>query len=198
MHNAIATYRDNIARVKTLGGINQALGSIVTTAIDLSDILRAQHVLAVSALDYFVHETARTGMLEIFDGKRASTPAYSRFRVPLDSLGAGAAISRSNFENEIRTQHGFLSFQHPDRVADALRLVVEFKLWDAVGTKLSKDPQVLKETLKLVVDRRNKIAHEADLDPTYPKARWPISKADVDGTIDFLNDIVETIHNVVL
>src|SRR5882672_9486708 len=100
MLNAIATYRDNIVRVRTLGGINQALGSIVTVAIDLSDLLRAQHVLAVSALDYFIHETARKGMLEIFDGKRAPTPAYSRFRIPLDSLGVGAVISKSNFENE--------------------------------------------------------------------------------------------------
>jgi len=198
MHNAIGTYRDNISRVKALGGLNQALGSIVTVAIDLSDILRAQHVLAVSALDYFVHEAARTGMLEIFDGKRAPTPAYSRFRISLDSLGSGAVVSRSNLENEIRTQHSFLSFQHPDRIADALRLIVEFKLWDTVAATLGTDPQVLKDTLKLVVDRRNKIAHEADIDPTYPKARWPISAADVDGTINFLNETVEAIHDVIL
>ena len=184
--------------VRTLGGISHAVGSLVTAAIDLSDILRAQHVLAVSALDHFVHETARAGMLQIFDGKRAPTPAYSRFRVPLDALGTRAAISRSNFENEIRTQHGFQSFQYPDKVAEALRLVVDLKLWDAVGNKLCKDPQLLKDTLKLIVDRRNKIAHEADIDPTYPKARWPISKTDVDGTIGFLDEIVETIHIIVL
>jgi hypothetical protein len=198
MHNVIATYRDNIVRVRALGGLNQALSSIVTVAIDLSDILRAQHVLAVSALDYFIHEAARTGMLEIFDGKRAPTPAYSRFRISVNSLGPGAVVSRSNFENEIRTQHSFLSFQHPDRVADALRLIVDFKLWDTVAAKLSTDAQVVKDTLKLIVDRRNKIAHEADVDPTYPKARWPISAADVNGTISFLDDTIEAIHDVIL
>ena len=135
-------------------------------------------------------------MLEIFDGKRVPTPAYSRFRVPLDTLGSGATISRSNFENEVRKQHSFLSFQHPERIADALRLVVELKLWDNVGAKLSQDPQIVKDTLKLVVDRRNKIAHESDIDPTYPKARWPILKSDVDGTINFLNDVVEAIHTI--
>lgn len=198
MHNVIATYRDNIVRVRALGGLNQALASIVTVAIDLSDILRAQHVLAVSALDYFIHEAVRTGMLEIFDGKRAPSPAYSRFRISVNSLGPGAVVSRSNFENEIRTQHCFLSFQHPDRVADALRLIVDFKLWDTVAAKLSTDAQVVKDTLKLIVDRRNKIAHEADVDPTYPKARWPISAADVNGTIGFLDDTVEAIHDVIL
>jgi hypothetical protein len=118
--------------------------------------------------------------------------------VPLDSLGSGAAISRANFENEIRTQHSFQSFQHPDKIAEALRLVVEVKLWDTVGAKLSEDPQIVKETLKLVVDRRNKIAHEADVDPTYPQARWPIFAPDVDSTIGFLNDVVGAIHEIVL
>jgi hypothetical protein len=197
MHRAIESYRDNVARVRNLGGINQALSSIVTSAIDLSDILRAQHVLAVSALDYFVHEAARTGMLQIFDGKRAPTPAFSRFRISLDALGPGAIVSRSNFENEIRTQHSFMSFQHPDKVAEALRLIADIKLWDSVGAKLGNDPLILKQRLRLVVDRRNKIAHEADVDPTYPKARWPISKSDVDATIDFLSETVEAIYTVV-
>lgn len=198
MLNAIATYRENILRVRTLGGISDAVRSMITAAVDLSDILRAQHVLAVSALDYFVHETARAGMLEIFDGKRPPTPAYARFRIPLDALSGGTAISRNNFENEIRNQHSFLSFQHPDRVADAFRLVVDLKLWDTVGSTLNVDPKLLKERLRLVVDRRNKIAHEADVDPTYPKARWPITKSDIDSTITFLNEIVETMHTLVL
>lgn len=197
MLDALETYRENIARVKTLGGLNDALHSMITAALDLSDILRAQHVLAVSAFDYFVHETTRAGMMEIFDGKRPPTPAYARFRIPLDVLSAGAVISRSSFESEIRNQHGFLSFQHPDRVADAFRLIVDIKLWDTLAHQLNADPQHLKDVLKLIVDRRNKIAHEADVDPTYPKTRWPISKSDIVSTTDFLDQIVETLHQVV-
>jgi hypothetical protein len=52
----------------------------------------------------------------------------------------------------------------------------------------------VKQRLGLIVDRRNKIAHEADLDPTYPKVRWPISPADVDGVVEFLERAVEAIH----
>jgi RiboL-PSP-HEPN len=198
MRNAIESYRDNVLRVRNLGGINRALTKIVTSAIDLSDILRAQHVLAVSALDYFVHEATRIGMLEVFDGNRPPTPAFSRFRISLDALGPGAVVSRSNFENEIRAQHSFLSFQHPDKVADALRLIADIKLWDAVGAELNNDPLIIKQRLRLIVDRRNKIAHEADVDPTYPNVRWPISESDVDGTIDFLSETVEAIYTVLL
>jgi hypothetical protein len=52
----------------------------------------------------------------------------------------------------------------------------------------------VKQRLKLIVDRRNKIAHEADMDPTYPKARWPISAPDVEDVVRFLVDVVEAIH----
>jgi hypothetical protein len=88
-------------------------------------------------------------------------------------------------------------YQHPDKIADALRLIVDFKLWDTVAAKLNSDAQVIKDTLRLVVDRRNKIAHEADVDPTYPHSRWPISQADVDGTLSFLNETVEAICEVI-
>ena len=50
---------------------------------------------------------------------------------------------------------------------------------------------------RLVVDRRNKIAHEADVDPTYPHSRWPISQTDVDGTLSFLSETVEAIYGAI-
>lgn len=197
MLRAITSYRDNITRVRNLGGINQALKSLVTTALDLSDILRAQHVLAVSALDHFVHEVALIGMLETFDGTRPSSAAYNRFRISLDAIGTNATVSRANFESEIRSQHSFLSFQHPDRVADALRLITDKRMWEEVGAEVGSDPALLKQQLRLIVDRRNKIAHEADVDPTYPQTRWPISESDVSGTINFLNQTVEAIYKIV-
>jgi cellulose biosynthesis protein BcsQ len=59
---------------------------------------------------------------------------------------------------------------------------------------LSVNADLVKQRLSLIVDRRNKIAHEADLDPTYPKARWPISRIDVDNVVEFLVQIVEAIY----
>ena len=194
MHSAIEQFRENMQRVKSLGGLTRALGSMTTSAIDTSDILRAQYVLAVSALDHYVHETTRLGMLEAFDGDRVAPPAYLRFRISLDCLGTGKVVSRSDVDTEIRTQHGFVSFQHPDSVADAIRLVSDIKLWETVATKMSSNSTAIRERLRLIVDRRNKIAHEADLDPTYPKARWPISASDVDQVVNFLIELVEAIH----
>ena len=112
----------------------------------------------------------------------------------MDCLVAGNIVSPNDFDSEIRTQHGYLAFQQPDKVAEAIRLISEVKLWDCVGYRLGMNAGNVKQRLKLIVDRRNKIAHEADMDPTYPKARWPISAPDVEDVVRFLVDVVEAIH----
>jgi len=48
----------------------------------------------------------------------------------------------------------------------------------------------------LIVDRRNQIAHEADLDPTNPGARWPINALLVDDTVDFIEKVGDAIYEV--
>ncbi len=194
MLSAIEQFRENMLRVKSLGGLTQAIAKMTTSAIDTSDILRAQYVLAVSALDHYCHEAARLGMLEVFDGQRPASPAYLRFRISLDCLGTGLVVSRNSFDAEIRTQHGFIAFQHPDKVAEAVRLVKDIKIWEAVGARLGVNHGNIKDRLRLIIDRRNKIAHEADIDPTYPKARWPIIATDVEDVVTFLVDVVEAIH----
>lgn len=52
----------------------------------------------------------------------------------------------------------------------------------------------MKARIRLIVDRRNKIAHEADLDPSYPGSRWPITESDVASSCQFLSQIAEAIH----
>src|SRR3972149_7267748 len=85
MHSAIKQFRSNIERVRALGGLSEALSQLTTSAVDATDILRAQIVLAVSALDHYIHELTRLGMLEIFDGLRPSTNAFGRFQVTMDA-----------------------------------------------------------------------------------------------------------------
>lgn len=51
--------------------------------------------------------------------------------------------------------------------------------------------------LHAVPDRRNKIAHEADLDPTDPEARWPITPEIANEAISFLISLAHAIYSVV-
>jgi len=200
MHSALQSFSANIERVRTLGGLYEALCHLTTPAIDATDLLRAQMVLAVSALDHYVHEISRLGMLEVCGGLRPTTSAFLRFHVTMDAAMTGLAWGGGTtwFDTEIRERHSCLSFQHPDRIADAIRLFSSCELWPSVASRLGLSVQDVKRRLALIVDRRNKIAHEADLDPSYPGARWPISPGDVTSAVDFVEDVCRAIHATVI
>jgi hypothetical protein len=199
MKPALEIFRSNLERVRSIHALHESFSRRLTAAVDLSDILRAEMVLIVSALDHFIHELARIGIMETWQGKRTATAAYLRFPV---SLGVAADIANSHdaassLETEIRMRHSFLSFQQPDGIADAVRLFSDIKLWNKVAAALGEDPQTLKATLKLIVERRNKIAHEADVDPSYPGQKWPISPADTQDALTLVEKVGETIFKLV-
>ncbi|MEA5509792.1 HEPN domain-containing protein [Crocosphaera sp. UHCC 0190] len=100
-------------------------------------------------------------------------------------------------EDEIRENLGYKSFQQPDKIAEAIKLISDKKLWEEVATSMNKDAQYIKQQLTFIVDRRNKIAHEADIDPTYNLGnRWPINEFLVNDAVNFIEQIVERIHQV--
>jgi hypothetical protein len=156
-------------------------------------------VLAVSALDHLVHEVARQGMIEIAIGKRQATDAYHRFPATLRTVSSFAANQASTqwLDSEIRSRHGWQSFQEPDKIAEALRLVSDKELWREVGALLGMPAGDVKRRLCLIVDRRNKIAHEADMDPTVPGQRWPIDPIITIDAVNFLDQVADTIVDVV-
>jgi len=195
MQQTLDVLRENVRRAEALVGLHVSLSKQTTIALDLSDLLRAAFVMAISALDQFIHELTRAGMLEIHEGKRGATVTYEKFGIPLSLLAAvtDPLTAQATLELEIRQRHSYLSFQQPDKIADAIRHVAPDGLWAAVAAALGRDSKALKTELSLIVDRRNKIAHEADVDPTYPGQRWPIASADAQAACDLIREIAEQI-----
>ena len=195
----------NTRRSRELVDLFRTLNSQTTGALDLSDLLRAALVMSVSSLDYFVHEVVRIGMLESFRGKRVRTPAFLRFQVSLESVVESASGSELEtwLETQIRERHGYQSFQLPERVADAIRLVSDVELWNGLAQHLGMQRRDLTDTLTLIVQRRNKIAHEADIMPdyagqlVYSDLRSPIDEETVDHAVDFIERVVEGIYALV-
>jgi len=200
MQSAIDLFRISIARVRDLIDVHNSLKAQASSVLDLSDMLRAALVLAVSALDYYIHEVVRIGMLEIHRGQRPEPPAFSRFQISLGNARAGINAGQnidSWLEDEIRQRHSYKSFQQPEAIADAIRLISDKKLWEEVSTNMGSPARSIKQQLSLIVDRRNKIAHEADIDPTLSIGnRWPIDELLVNEAVDFIEQVVESIHNV--
>ena len=197
MKTAIKQFKLNILRVRNFESIYSMLNARVTSVLDVTDILRAEYVLAISALDFYMHEVVRLGMIEIIQGKRAETNAFKKFNVCLESVrqAINDPLSFDWLEGEIRTRHGFKSFQQAKKVAEALKLISEIPVWDEVSNKMGTSAKDIRDRLDLIVDRRNKIAHEADIDPSYPDTRWPIDEQLVSDTVGFIEQVVEFVDS---
>ena len=201
MQFALDQFRISINRVRDLIAVHNSVNAQSTTALDLSDILRAALVLSVSALDYYVHEVVRLGMLEIHRGTRPEPPTFARFQISLGSARQGFNVESSLdywLEDEIRQRHSYKSFQQPNNIADAIRLISDKSLWQEVGILMGRPAKEIKQELSIIVDRRNKIAHEADIDPTLGLGnRWRIDEILVNDAVDFIEQVVESIHAVI-
>lgn len=180
-----------------------------TAAVQPDELLRAEWAARVSALDLYVHELVAQHLLQIFAGTRPSCPGFAQFHVSGDALmRIQAAVTeedrRTAFDLEVRTRLSRISYQYPDDIADGVRLISSCRLWNEVAIQLGATTgtmntatRSLKTKLSLIVDRRNKIVHEGDLQPSIPRTPWPITRADVSDVAQFLNDIVVVIDRVV-
>ena len=205
MQVALDLFDANIRRSQGLTDIFRAMDSQTTGALDLTDILRAALVMSVSALDHFIHEIVRLGMLEAYRAERVRTSAFLRFQVSLESIieATSGLVPETRLESQIRERHGYQTFQTPDQIADAIRLISNATLWNNVSVNLDVERRELTETLTLIVQRRNKIAHEADLMPDYAgqtafsDLRSPIEPGMVDDVINFIKQVGEAIFDLV-
>jgi len=191
----IQQFERNIRYTRDLLALGRAVDAATTEALETGDIQRAAIVMAVSSLDHYVHEKARVGMQEILVGARPATDAFERFPVTMKlALEGGENPTESWLDDAIRAQHGHRPFLKTDDIAEAMRLISEIQLWNEVASELNLDVVAVKAELKTVVDRRNKIAHEADLDPTSPGRRWPISDVLAGNAVDYIEQVVRAIE----
>lgn len=205
----IALFETVWARCAELSALQAYLAKNVASILRPDELLRAEWVARVSALDLYVHELVAQEMLATFDGRRPATPGYMRFQISAETverIRAAATPSDANaaFDLEVRDKLSYLAFQDPEKIADGIRLFSPIELWNEVALKLGATPatkvttaQSLKKELSLVVRRRNKIAHEGDLGPTPPREPWPISQSDLALVADLIERLVRGIDAAV-
>jgi hypothetical protein len=206
--NALAHFRDAWGRADHLSTIHAYLEGRLTAAMRADELLRAEWVARISALDLYVHELVAQGMLESFTGSRPQTQAYLRFQVSTETLlrvraASGPVEQFAAMELEVRTRLGRETFQDPERIADGVRLISAVELWNEVALALGANAatkvaqaKAIKRGLSLLVDRRNKIAHEGDLQPGVTRTPWPIARADLRQVETTLRSIVEAIDRI--
>lgn len=205
----IAHFETVWVRCAQLSALHAYLAKNVSSILPLDELLRAEWVARLSALDLYIHEFVAQLMLATFDGLRPPSAAYLKFQLSnetLDRIRAAATPSDASaaFDLEVRNQLASYTYQDPDKIAGAVRLCSEIELWNEVALKLGATPATkvdeaksLKKMLSLMVRRRNQIAHEGDMQPSPLREPWPISQADVAFVAAQIERIVRAIDAVV-
>ncbi|MEN5020988.1 HEPN domain-containing protein [Pantoea agglomerans] len=181
-----------------------------TGAFKAEEILRAEWVARVSALDLFIHEIIAQNMLLIFQKNKSASSGYNKFTLPhrvVDSIrdpNSTPTDAERFFDLEIRRQLGFQTYQHPKNIADGIKYISNIELWNSVALyngATSKTMQTqagnVRNQLEAIVDRRNKIAHEGDMQPSVPRTPWPINHGQLATVRDFINSLVISIDAIV-
>lgn len=135
---------------------------------DITEILRAEYVLIVSALDYYIHEVVREGILKLLENENEYS-GLNKISIPLNTVKVLINLDDeferkrvlSSIIKEITSKD---SYQAPRAVEYALGLIEFKKVWTTLGSQWNEAPEHIKNRLALIVNRRNKIAHESDID----------------------------------
>lgn len=175
------------------------------------ELLRAEWVTRLAALDLYVHELLASRMVSQFESGASKCPGFSSFRLSAEAMWrvvrASSPSERSAaFDLDVRAQISHLTFQMPDKIADAIRYTSDVQLWrevarhqnpDATPSELKEHQKTLNTELSSMVQRRNKIAHEGDLGPTVPREKLPISLEQVELVRAVVKRLIDSIEHVV-
>jgi|SRR6516165_3371732 hypothetical protein len=207
---ALAHFETVWARCAHLSLFYAYLAKNVSSIVQPDELLRAEWVARVSALDLYIHELVAQLMLSTFEGLRAASPAYLRFQISNETLGRiRAATTKSEesaaFDLYVRNYLSGITYQDPDDIADGVRLCSTVELWNEVAIKLGATQATktdkakgLKRQLSLIVRRRNIIVHEGDLQQSPLREPWPIAPADLSFVESQIEMLVRAIDSVVV
>jgi hypothetical protein len=141
-------------------------------------------------------------MVEIFKGARPATPQY--YSEPISIQFHGTLLTASLppkeilFEQEIARKLKIVAYQDPQKVSAGLSYIWEEKdKWVKIGNRMGWNPDMAKTKLKLIVDRRNAIVHESDLDPISGTKNL-ITRAECKDVTDFIELCGKSIADLVI
>ncbi|MGE6795416.1 HEPN domain-containing protein [Psychrobacter okhotskensis] len=203
MFEAKSRFDDSYSRIKTMHSLYDHLLNNSKFPHDMiSDILRSELVSVVSALDRFIHDIVKVGIIESYNGQRQLTNSCSNFQINIGDLKTflNPTINQDPdiiLGDIIDRKHSHLSFQDPKKIADALSLFWDDnQKWQTIASQLGSDQNTIKVELKNIIIRRNQIVHEADFD-AFQNQLQIIKANDVENSVEFINNLVEVIYNLI-
>jgi len=186
----------------------QSLAAFQSPVIDIADFYRAAWVQAVSAIDHWFHEELYRRVAELTAQNSPGMPyQLTRFELPLakvEEVRQGTTTLADAVSEHVKNKWGNAALQNPRKISEALKLVSEEDIWAKAAVHLNQwnhgrtsfTAQTLKQQYISITDRRNRIAHDADLVDGDLKQRRAITDADVSDAIDWIERIALAIATV--
>lgn len=165
------------------------------------NILRGQVSLLLSAVDFYIHEIIKIELLNIIKGERKKTPSLKNCMISVEVFLEYLSSPNTNnqiFEDEIIYRNSFKSFLEPDKMAEALSLITEEKIFKELFPKLGLlGTKELKDKIKEIFKRRNSIVHQMDYNYS-TKSQQSITREEVEEYIKFYDKFIQELHLLLL
>jgi hypothetical protein len=198
---AITQYNNNSKSIKELGSLyDLIIGKYPLLQEQAEEILRAQFVLIVGAFDCYIHDCVQAGILEIYQGRRVASNVIKKYPVYFSTVqqidsSSDPMLKLAHLKKAIYLKNTKESYQSPQNIENALGLINIVKIWKNLSTKIGMTADDIKNKLSLIINRRNKIAHESDRNDTIG-GKYPINKGLVNDTINFIDKLSESIFQL--
>ncbi len=177
--------------------------------LDPADLYRAAWTQAVSAFDHWLHmEIYHRAPVVVRSATGPRPPMLKKTALSFDLVDKmqhhDVEIGEA-FGEHLRSELGRTSFHAPDAISDGVRYVVDLtpaRVWDHAAQNLTTpaDPPWTRDTARArhreVLDRRNRIAHEADLDPATGR-RHPMTWQEASDAVTWFDDLGHALHTVI-
>lgn len=162
MSNAKDSFDSNIRSICNSVSIYQYLESNAKN-LDSTILLRSQFVLIVSALDTYVHSAIINKIIEVFFSQ-SNTELNVEVSLSLmhRMKNVNENMQKEMLSNYLNEKFSKDSFQSPRNIEYAYSMFKIDHIWSKIGSELGRSAEDIKNTLALIVNRRNKIAHESD------------------------------------
>lgn len=203
MRSALDIFRSNIKSVKELHALHEHFSKMLP-ALDLSEILRSEFVLVISAMDRYLHDIVRERLLKIDLSEMALENIKSQKEFPISLFTVKSLLEETDetikkqlIASDLKKSLEKISFQSSSSVESALKLIGCKKIWKSLGIKLSQPPDDTKKALDIMIRRRNVIAHQADISNENTLEKNDINRVDVDEEITFIVSLVESINQII-
>ena len=187
----ICRFEENISAAENLEPLYSFLCSNAEN-MDATYLLRSEFVLIVSALDTYMHMIVEDKIVDSFWDKN-SIP--TTLEIPICKIKEVIMIDDENnrkgmFRNIIRDRLKQDSFQSPKSIEYAFGLIGIKKVWSSIKDTMEMRSDDITNTLGLIINRRNMIAHESDRN----RVTDELQEIDLDTVIQSKNFIVKLVN----